>query len=135
MCICKHFAYNHKEDKSCENCDCKIFTKRKMGKKHKGRKAKGTRYENALIKKAYDEGGFGMRKYASLGIIDCMWVDKDGKVWLVQAKFRNGAKPYINQSEVERIQEFGKRWQNNSNVWVGYFLKQAYKPEIRVKLN
>jgi hypothetical protein len=106
---------------------------KRSGKKGKNRKKIGYYYENKLIKKAYEEGGFGMRKYASLGIIDTMWVTKDGQVFLTQDKF--GATPYISKQERERIQEFANRFKGVPNVWVGTFLKKRRQPEKREKYN
>lgn len=79
----------------------------------------------------------GSRYYASQGLFDIIFVDKNLHTRFVQLKYSTKKKPTISKKEIWDI----KTWidQNSlagiSNIWVGYVLWQARKDPIEIRLN
>src|SRR5437867_10316325 len=80
----------------------------------------------------------GSRYYASLGLFDCIFVDKNLVTRLVQCKFssRPGKKPIISRKEIFDL----KLWVEQNclkgvkHIWVGYVLMKKYGEQIEVRL-
>ena len=90
-------------------------------------------YENWLWKYS------GSRYYASKGLFDLCFIDKNYVTNLIQVKASSikGRKPRIELDEVLDIQMYVE--QNNlkgkKHIWVGYVLMPYRQEPIKVKLN
>lgn len=79
----------------------------------------------------------GSRYYGSMGIFDCIFVDKNHNTRFVQLKYSSRGKPRISQQEINDI----KIWidQNGligvNHIWVGYVLWPARKEPMEFRLN
>jgi Holliday junction resolvase len=81
----------------------------------------------------------GTRFYASMGLFDVIFVDKDYVTRLVQIKSssKKGKKPYISPQEIEDIKTYVDQFQLHGKkyIWVGYVMMQWRLPPLEVRLN
>lgn len=79
----------------------------------------------------------GSRFFASMGLFDIIFVDKNLITRFVQLKYSTKGKPRISQKEVWDI----KTWVDQnclagiSHIWVGYVLWQTRKEPEEIRLN
>ena len=97
-------------------------------------RSRGFSYERRRLAQIKREGGFGLRAYASNGIIDIMYVDKNGTAHLEQLKFSSRGKPRCSREELERLRTFAKRF-DNTPAHVSLVLKPAHKEPEVIRLN
>lgn len=81
----------------------------------------------------------GTRFFASMGLFDCIFIDKDYVTRLVQVKktTKPGREPRISKAEIIDIQIYVDQCclKGIQNIWVGYSLIPWRKPAIEYKLN
>jgi len=100
-----------------------------VGKATKNRR-NGFSFERRRLSQAYRDGGHGTRFYASKGIVDIIYIDRDGVSHLEQLKYSSVGKARISTSELRDLCRFARRWQG-CNVYVSLVLKDAYRiPEV-----
>lgn len=94
----------------------------------------GFSYERRRLLEAIREGGYGLRSYASGGVVDIIYVDRNGTANLEQCKFSSVGNPRIATDELGNLCKFARRWQGLP-CNVSLVLKASRKePEI-YKLN
>lgn len=94
----------------------------------------GFRFERWRLAKAREQGGYGFRAYASKGVVDLVYVDKEGIAHLEQLKFSRVGKPRISRKELADLQAFADRFKG-CPCYVSLVTKQAFKPVEVVRLN
>ncbi len=97
-------------------------------------KSRGFSYERRRLAQIKREGGFGLRAFASKGIIDIMYIDKKGIAHLEQLKFSSRGKPRCSREERERLRTFAQRFDNTPAI-IALVLKPAHKEPEVIRLN
>ena len=79
----------------------------------------------------------GSRYYASLGIFDMIFIDKDLITRFVQLKYSSNGKPKISKKEIFDIQTWidQNSLKGVSHIWVGIVLWQARTEPNEIRLN
>lgn len=92
---------------------------------------KGVGFEARFIAKLLKTGEAikAGRFYASKGITDVWWVDKQGQHNEAQLKYSSQKKPYISPHELITLSKFAKSVKTIIPVWL--VLKQSRKPTDR----
>jgi len=68
--------------------------------------------------------------------LDLWWIDQNGTTHFEQLKTaKNGRKATITPNEIAAVQQFANTFRNFNSVWVGYCIKDAYKPYKEYRLN
>lgn len=98
---------------------------------------KGFAAEARYMKKNWLSQYAGTRYYASIGLFDCVFVDKDFNTRFVQVKYSTIGKPRISQKEIIDI----KIWVEQNclmgvgHIWCGYTLWSSRSQPVEVRLN
>ena len=74
------------------------------------------------------------RSFASKGIVDIIYIDRDGIGHLEQLKFSSVGRPRVSKKEREDLQRFADRFRGMS-CHVSLVLKQSHKPAEVIRLN
>lgn len=102
-------------------------------------KKKGFAAEYYYMSKNWLAQFSGSRFFASMGLFDCIFIDKDYTTRLVQVKkaTMKGREPRISKHEVWDIKTYVDQFKlkGHRKIWVGYVLLPWRKPAIEVKLN
>ena len=100
---------------------------------------KGAAAEYQYMKKNWLFRYSGQRSYGSKGLFDCIFIDKEYNIRLVQVKKATKAttKPRIKPSEIWEIQTFIDQFllKGIEHIWIGYVLIPYRKPAVEVRLN
>ena len=99
----------------------------------KNRRA-GFRAERFRLKQVRDAGGYGFRAYASKGIVDIIYIDKDGIGHMEQIKYSSVGNARISKQELADLQKFADRWRG-CQCHVSLVKKNAYQPWEEIRLN
>lgn len=96
----------------------------------KTNRRKGFGFERRRLLKAIRDGGHGTRFYASKGIVDIIYVDRDGNSHLEQCKYSSVGNARISTDELRDLCRFAKRWQG-LDVFVSLVMQNArQEPEV-----
>jgi len=79
----------------------------------------------------------GTRYFASIGLFDCIFIDKNLNIRLVQVKYSTKGKPRISPKEIIDIKIWidQNRLEGISHIWIGYILWQARLQPEEFRLN
>ena len=94
---------------------------------------KGASFESRFITNLLKNGDSvkGGRFFASKGITDVWWVDKEGVHNEAQLKFSSKTKPYISPHELEDLKRFARRMKSYMKIWL---VKKQSRKQIEMEL-
>lgn len=95
---------------------------------------KGSSFESRFISKLIKDGHAvkAGRFYASRGVTDVWWLDKEGRHHEAQLKFSSIKEPYIAKEELWTLRAFANKFEKQITTWL--VKKQALKPQIMEKI-
>src|SRR3990172_12964611 len=105
-----------------------------LGQQNRKNRRSGFRAERFRLKQVRDAGDYGFRAYASKGIVDIIYIDKDGIGHMEQIKYSSVGNARISKAELFDLQRFADRWRG-CPVHVSVVTKNAYEPYKETRLN
>lgn len=95
---------------------------------------KGASFESRFIAKLLKDGYAvkAGRFYASRGVTDVWWLDKEGRHHEAQLKFSCIKEPHIPKEELWNLRAFANKFEKQITTWL--VKKQALKPQIMEKI-